>query len=91
MYILNGAWHGDARGRLTCFRDKGMSVVDYMLASNECLEDILWVQVWQEEERLSDHAPVWPWKGGSGIAYRFYQNAGIASIAVNKSPKYRRY
>ena len=33
----------------------------------------------------------WPWKGGSGVAYRFNQNAGIASIAVKKSPKYRRY
>ena len=45
MRILNGRTLGDSFGKFTCQKPTGASVVDYMIASEELLKDIIYFHV----------------------------------------------
>ena len=45
MPILNGITLGDSFGKFTCQKPTGASVVDYMIASEELLKDIIYFHV----------------------------------------------
>ena len=53
--ILNGRTIGDLMGRFTSFQPKGCSIVDYMIASKNLMENILFFRVSNANE-YSDHA-----------------------------------
>ena len=54
MRILNGRILGDAFGKFTCQKPMGASVVDYMIASEELLKDIIHFHVHPFQPVFSD-------------------------------------
>ena len=52
--ILNGRMLGDSFGKFTCQKSTGTSVVDYMIASEELMKDIIYFHVHQFQPLLSD-------------------------------------
>ena len=58
LRILNGRCLGDSMGQYTCFNWNGCSVVDYCVASDELLNDVLSFQVMPLTE-LSKHCLIW--------------------------------
>ena len=54
MRILNGRMLGDSFGKFTCQKPTGASVVDYMIASEELLKDIIYFHVHPFQPIFSD-------------------------------------
>ena len=57
MCILNGRMLGDLRGKFTCFSEKGSSVVDYFMCSQNLLRQITKMIV-RDLGPYSDHCPL---------------------------------
>ena len=58
MRILNGRTFGDFSGSFTSFQYNGNSVIDYSMASEEFLQNILYFHVDNPILRLSDHSKI---------------------------------
>lgn len=54
LRILNGRCCGNTTGKYTCFKPKGSSVVDYCLASETLLSEVLYMHVSEFIPKLSD-------------------------------------
>ena len=54
LRILNGRMTGDSLGKFTCIKPTGYSVVDYVIMSEELLENTLYFQVSDYFPTLSD-------------------------------------
>ncbi len=55
MRILNGRSIGDSFGSYTCFKERGCSVVDYMLTDEENITNIAYFEVGKFDGSISDH------------------------------------
>ena len=55
--ILNGRFIGDQFGNITCFNQKGCSVVDYAIASESLLSSVKYFQV-EMPTHFSDHSQI---------------------------------
>ena len=55
LRILNGRTHGDIQGKFTSHNNKGSSVIDYVLSSEEFMSNILYMQMPDFIKSLSDH------------------------------------
>ena len=58
LRILNGRCLGDTLGSFTCHTYNGSSVVDYAIASEEILKNILYFYVQKFDGTLSDHCMI---------------------------------
>ena len=58
MRILNGRTFGDTQGMFTSYKYNGNSVVDYMMASENLLSQVLYFNVGLNRPRLSDHSKI---------------------------------
>ncbi|CAG2187584.1 unnamed protein product [Mytilus edulis] len=58
LRILNGRTPGDFTGQLTCYTPNGSSVVDYFIASENLMENILFFKVHKFLGELSDHCQI---------------------------------
>ena len=58
LRILNGRFFGDSQGMYTSYNYNGNSVVDYMLASENLLSQVLYFNVGLNIPRLSDHSKI---------------------------------
>ena len=58
MRILNGRSFGDMQGMYTSYNYNGNSVVDYMIASESLISQVLYFNVSLNKPRLSDHSQI---------------------------------
>ena len=56
--ILNGRSLGDSFGSFTCYKDKGSSVVDYVILSEDAVKDVAFFHVGDFYGSISDHCYV---------------------------------
>ena len=82
LRILNGRKIGDAKGKVTCFRWNGCSVVDYAICSANLYDNITYFEIKDHMPWMSDHSPI-----GLQLSYAYETSCAKLNEKLEKLPK----